>query len=174
MELVEPSVRYKDSFIEAVREFRDENNIRASQYRGLDFAALQNDFESFCREQSEHSEGKHLPDGYVPESVYWLVDGGRYIGRVSIRHRATPQLLQIGGHIGYDIRPSQRRKGYGSRMLALALPKAKALGHERVLLTCDETNVGSRKVIEKNGGVFENRVPNPEGGPEKLRYWIKL
>ena len=78
------------------------------------------------------------------------------------------------GHIGYDIRPSKRKQGYGSKILELALPKAKELDIERVLLTCDETNTGSRRIIEKNGGVLENQVKNPETGVDKLRFWIDV
>jgi predicted acetyltransferase len=173
MELAEPARIYKDSFIGAVREFDTERSVRATQYQQLDLRALEKNFEVFCQEQRGHAEGKHLPDGFVPESVYWLVDGTVFIGRISIRHRLTPQLLQSGGHIGYDIRPTQRRKGYGSVILRLGLERAAALGLERVLLTCDETNDASRKIIEKNGGVLEKSVA-VEGGPNKLHFWITL
>ena len=73
------------------------------------------------------------------------------------------------------IRPtSERNKGYGKKMLSLALPKAKALGLNRVLITCDETNLGSRKIIEENGGVYEDSVSQGDGLPPKRRYWIDL
>ena len=114
-----------------------------------------------------------MPNGYVPETRLWLIEDGKYIGSVNIRHSLTPHLLGVGGHIGYNIRPSMRNKGYGTAILRLALPYARALGLERVLLTCDETNIGSKKIIEANGGVLENKVSNPAGGPDKLRYWIQ-
>ena len=100
--------------------------------------------------------------------------GGEFIGRVSIRHALTEHLLAVGGLIGYDIRPSKRGQGYGNKILELALPKAKELGISRVLITCDVTNAASRKIIEKNGGILENQVPNPETGVDKLRYWVDV
>ncbi len=110
----------------------------------------------------------------MPFSTFWLVDDGRFIGQANIRHRLNDHLMQIGGHIGYDIRPSMRGKGYGNAILGLSLGKAKELGIERALLTCDERNVASKKIIEKNGGVFESRGPNPEMGHDVLRFWIDI
>ncbi len=169
MELVRPSVKYKDSYLAAVREAQQEGRKAES-----DFKLAEKDFEQFVMELNEHAEGKHMKEGYVPETVLWLVEEAEYIGRVSIRHRLNDHLLKLGGHIGYDIRPSMRKKGYGMLILQLALPKAKELSIDRVLLTCDDCNIASRKIIEKNGGVLENQVPNPEGGPDKLRFWIEI
>jgi len=82
--------------------------------------------------------------------------------------------LEVGGHIGYDIRPSKRKQGYGNKILELALPKTKELGIHKALLTCDEPNTGSQKIIERNGGVLENVVDNPETGIRKMRFWITI
>ncbi|RJQ34792.1 GNAT family N-acetyltransferase [Candidatus Parcubacteria bacterium] len=169
MRLVRPDTKYKDSYLAAIREAQAEG--RKTEF---DFDLAENHFERFVRELNEHAEGKHMKEGYVPETVLWLVGGMEYIGRVSIRHRLNDHLLKLGGHIGYDIRRSMRNKGYGTMILKLALPKAKELGIERALLTCDKTNIASRKIIEKNGGVLENKGPNPEGGPDKLRFWIDI
>lgn len=169
MELVQPSVRYKDSYLESIREAQAEG--RKTEF---DVELAEKDFERFVRELNERAEGKHLPEGFVPETVYWLVGGGEYVGRLSIRHRLTAHLLKIGGHIGYDIRPSKRQQGYGTEILRLGLMEAKKMGLERVLLTVDEGNIASRKIIEKNGGVLENSVPNPETGINKLRFWITI
>lgn len=109
----------------------------------------------------------------MPHTTLWLVDNGAYIGTVDIRHKLTESLENYGGHIGYDIRPSQRGKGHGRTILALALPKARELGITRVRIMCDEHNVASRKVIEKNGGVFVDKGVNPENGHATLRYWIE-
>jgi len=86
----------------------------------------------------------------------------------------TSELERLHGHTGYEIRPSQRGRGYGTAILKLALPKAKEIGLNRVLLTCDETNIASRKIIEKNGGVLETKEENPATGVDKLRFWISL
>jgi len=96
------------------------------------------------------------------------------IGRVTLRHQLTEWLLKAGGHIGYDIRPSKRRIGYDSQILALVLPKARELGLTRVLVTCDETNIGSMKIIEANGGELEHVLEIAAGQPRVLRCWIDL
>ncbi len=175
MHLVLPSVEYKKSFIEAVREFQEEEpNETTRRYFKYSVPEFEANFDTYVQELKAETLGLGLPVGYVPNTLYWLTDGDEYIGRVTVRHRLNEHLESIGGHIGYDIRPSRRKQGYGSKILELALPKAKELGIKRVLITCDETNLGSRRVIEKNGGVFENKVPNPETGIDKLRYWITL
>ena len=169
MELVSPSTRYKDFFLPAIPE------IRAYKLNSsINFDLAESDFEAFAQGLNERAEGKRLPEGYVPDSIFWLIDNGEFIGDVRIRHRLTDHLLQVGGHIGYYICAAKRRKGYGTQILRLALQKAKELGIDRVLITCDETNVASRRIIEKNGGVLEDKRPNPEGGADKLRFWIQL
>ncbi len=119
------------------------------------------------------AEGKYLPTGYVPNTFYWLVEGEHFIGWLDIRHRLNDNLLKIGGHIGYAIRPSGRQKGYGSEILRLGLEKAKELGITRGLLTCNGDNCASIKIIEKNGGVFEDTAIT-NTGIVKRRYWIVL
>src|SRR3569832_418771 len=170
MELVEPSATYKDSFIAAVKEYQSETplNSRHEYYRALSLQNLSDDFVAYIERVLNAEKGIGLPPGYVPQSDFWLVDQGNYIGRVSIRHTLNEDLLNLGGHIGYDIRPSKRSLGYGTKILELALPKAKELGIEKVLVTCDETNIPSRKIIEANGGVLEDKRPNPHGGSDKL------
>lgn len=99
-----------------------------------------------------------LPEGYVPDTALFGFVGAEIVGRLSIRHTLNDFLLKIGGHIGYGVLPPFRRKGYAKEMLRLSLPVAKELGIKRALVTCDETNLGSIKVIESNGGVLENTV----------------
>jgi len=94
-------------------------------------------------------------DGYVPQTVLWWADGDEYLGRVNIRHTLNRGLLWRGGNIGYEIRPRARGRGHATAMLAAALPLAAALGIREARIDCDVTNVASRRVIEKNGGVFE-------------------
>ncbi len=97
--------------------------------------------------------GPYPPDGgYVPQTILWWVAGNEYLGRLTIRHRLTPQLMLRGGHIGYEVRPGARRRGHATAMLAAALPLAATLGVDPAHIDCDEDNVASRRVIEKNGG----------------------
>ena len=97
---------------------------------------------------------------------------GRIVGMIDLRHRLNDFLAEFGGHIGYSVRPDERRKGYAKRMLELVLQEARARGLKRVLITCDDDNEGSARTIEANGGVFE-RMAKMDG--EVLRrYWIEL
>lgn len=179
-ELVAPDVRYRLSFVTGVQEFRaagDEN------FAGLLMVPPVGDFagETVTSEQLADPDcfaafitrlhqladpDALLPDGIVPSTQLWWVDGTEYLGRLSIRHSLTPSLLDFGGHIGYGVRPSARRRGHATAMLAAALPVASRLGVDPALLTCDATNVASRKVIEAAGGVLEDQRG------EKLRFWL--
>ena len=113
-------------------------------------------------------------DGLVPDSTYFCLDTERsiFVGAVNIRHYLSEGLLLSGGHIGDGIRPSERGKGLGTRMIALALDKCRELGIERVLMCCDSDNFASARTIEKNGGVLENVID--DGGAPVKRYWITL
>jgi predicted acetyltransferase len=106
------------------------------------------------------------PAGYVPDTLLWLSDGAEWLGRLSIRHELNEMLLEVGGHIGYDVRPSARRRGHGTEMLRQALPMARQLGIDPALVTCDVDNIGSRKVIEANRGRLEDERHG------KLRFWV--
>lgn len=140
-----------------------------------DFAlgwAKEDSFETYVLKNEQWARGENLPQGYVPAGFYVAVVGGEVVGRVSIRFQLNDFLAKVGGHIGYGVLPSQRRKGYATRMLALALPIARQQGVEHALITTDLDNVGSRKVIERCGGVFESIGDHPEYGAPKRRYWI--
>jgi predicted acetyltransferase len=106
------------------------------------------------------------PAHHVPQSTWWLVEGDVYLGRISCRHVLNDWLLEYGGHVGYEVRPSARRQGHATAMLHAVLPHVAALGIDRALLTCDATNIASRKVIEAAGGTLEDQRG------EKLRFWV--
>lgn len=164
--LVVPDARYKESYLAALTETHAEGRV-------IDSESLmpEADFTEFVQKLRSQSKGENLPDGFVAHTEFWLVDGGEYIGGLDIRHTLTDHLREIGGHVGYSIRPSKRRRGYGKLILKLGLEKAKAMGFPKVLVTCDVTNAGSRKIIEGNGGLLENVIPNP-GHPDKARFWV--
>jgi len=179
-ELVAPDVRYQLSLLAAVEEFLAAGEER---FAGLMTIPPVGDFggESVTVEEL-HDPGRfaayttrlrqladrhtELPDGIVASTQLWWVDGAEFLGRLSIRHSLTPWLLEFGGHIGYGVRPSARRRGHGTAMLEAALPVASRLGIDPVLLTCDATNLASRRVIEAGGGVLEDQRG------EKLRFWV--
>lgn len=102
----------------------------------------------------------------------WIVEGDRILGAISLRHGLNHFLINVGGHIGYGVRPSERRKGLASWALALILDEARRLGLPRVLITCRLTNVASARTIEKAGGVFEDE--RGAGDDRVRRYWIAL
>ncbi len=117
------------------------------------------------------SRGDGLASEFVPwTDLYGVVDGV-VVGRVSVRHRLTEGLLQVGGHIGYGVRRAYRRRGYATELLRAGLSVAHELGIDRALVTCDDDNVGSATVIERCGGVLEDTRPMSGGSP-KRRYWV--
>lgn len=121
--------------------------------------------------------GKNLPYGWVSCTYLWLVMRGYFLGEISIRHDLTDNLLRFGGHIGYRMRSEERRKGYGVKMLRLTLDYIdEVFGFKKVLITCDDDNVGSIKVIEKNGGILLDKITNLIDGQETItrRYWVSV
>lgn len=125
---------------------------------------------------NNEKEGINLPPGRVPSSLYLLMDKDRVIGSVSIRHtlEGSKFLSTYGGHIGYGIRPSERRKGYGTLALRLALEKCLELGLDNVMVSCKEDNIGSAKIIENNMGTLSKIEYSPEEGCNLKIYWINV
>lgn len=167
--LTEPSLVYKDSFIAGTRESQAEG---LELYINLD--KISENFGAFLQRLRNASKRANVKSDRVPMSDFWLIDGDEYVGRLSLRHELNEALLLWGGHIGYQIRPSKRRRGYGKEILRLGLIKAKESGLSRVLVTCDEDNIGSRKIIEYNGGQLENIVEVKDSPVRKMRYWIDI
>lgn len=174
-ELSPPTVRVRRSFLAAMAEFRGEGRGDAadetmigSEIREFGHSwSSPEGFTSYVRWlRAQALEDSPRPEGYVPSTTLWWVNGEDYLGRIAIRHRLTARLREVGGHIGYDVRSSARRRGCATAMLRAALPVARTLGIESALVTCDVDNVASRKVIECNGGVLEDQRG------DKLRFWV--
>lgn len=168
LKLIRPCEDYLASYSEAIRE---DAELRPEAERIFD------DADAILLNAYKAERGIDVAPGYASETILWLVDETHFIGEVGIRHTLTPELLRYGGHIGYEIRCSECRKGYGTRLLAMALPYCRdVLGLRRVLITCDDDNIGSRRIIEANGGVLENKVVNviDRGTILTRRYWIDL
>lgn len=132
------------------------------------------DFAAYLEKVTDAARGVNLKPDRVPENEFWLADGDVIVARSKLRHRLNAALEIEGGHIGYDVRPSARRSGYGTSVLRLTLEKAVSLGLKKVLLTCDADNFGSAKIIEKNGGKFAGEQISKVSGKPILRYWIKI
>lgn len=172
VKLIEPRETLRDALADFLAEFGDD--FRSVDGLGwVPEVPLARMVERF----HENAQGIHLPEGWVPSSVYWLMrDDTTILGMLCLRHWLNERLRQHGGHIGYAVRPSERGKGRATRMLALALEKARQRGLERVLLTCNQANRASARVIEKNGGVLEAQRPIMLRGEPRMScyYWIEL
>lgn len=174
-ELSSPTVRVHRSFLAAMAEFRaegrgsgDDATMIGSEIReyGPTWSAAES-FEAYVRWlRGQALEDSSRPEDHVPSTTLWWLGGVEYLGRIAIRHRLTARLRDLGGHIGYDVRPSARRRGHATAMLQAALPVARTLGIDPALVTCDVANVGSRAVIERNGGILEDQRSG------KLRFWV--
>ena len=169
IELVLPDTRYAGSWVEAVREF----GASTMHGSGLWDLTVEDATEETLAARvpgllAQSDPATVLPEGRVHSDYWWMVEDGEFVGYVAVRHALTDFLLEQGGHIGYAVRPSRRGRGHATRALALALDRARELGLDRVLLTCDEDNVASRRTIERGGGVHEDTRHG------KRRYWIEL
>ena len=174
LRLIEPSVAWEAAFVEMLQETLDAAPPRRRDWQGKELERARADFITYVGRLLDYARGRHLPSGWVPQSTYWLVRGGRVLGTSSIRHRLTPHLEHEGGHVGYGIRPGERGRGYGTQLCALTLEKARELGMRRILITCDKDNIPSARVIQKNGGLLEDERISKETGKIKQRYWFDL
>lgn len=169
LKLTEPTIHMEIAYRGYISEWENASEKivpYGSKSQGKPFA----DTVDYWREMTTP---KAYETGFVPATLFFLVDNQeRIYGAIQIRHELNENLLKIGGHIGYGIRPSERKKGYAGKMLKMALPYAKALGIEKLLITCDKDNLASAKTIINNGGILENEVL--DDGIVKQRYWITL
>lgn len=174
VELVPPTTALFDSWAAAVAEFGDGHvdgsgltapvtPDRATLDALIEKAALLSDTTA------------QLPADAVHNDLYWILDEGEVVGFLSFRHALNDYLREVGGHIGYAVRASQRRRGYASAALALGLERAREIGLDRVLVTCDDDNGPSARTIERNGGVLQDVRDQTERGHTLVRrYWITL
>ncbi|WP_434304935.1 GNAT family N-acetyltransferase [Clostridium botulinum] len=170
LELIFPSKKYEKQILDYKKEFEIESEIMHGT-AGLEKAKSLNKWFSML---TNNSKEETVAEGLVPSSTYLvirLVDN-KLIGMIDIRHRLNDYLFQFGGHIGYSVRKSERRKGYAKKMLNLALEKSKDMNIKKVLITCSKENIASAKTIIYNGGILENEISKGERITQ--RYWISL
>jgi len=168
--LVKPDLSYADEIIKYKEESLAESPI-INGSAGLDrFSSIEIWFEELKKRSCEDT----VPEGLVPSSTYLAVrEKDNYIvGMIDIRHYLNEYLTQVGGHIGYGVRKTERNKGYAKQMLKLALEKCKELKIKKVLITCDEDNIASEKVILSANAKLED-IRNVDG-ENKKRFWIDL
>jgi predicted acetyltransferase len=164
-------VRFRQSFLLAMTEFVDEGRAGDDTMVGSEIAEFGATWESdagfatYVRELRAAADRPRKP-GFVSCTTWWWTAGEEYVGRAAVRHQLTEHLLEVGGHIGYDVRRSRRGEGQATAMLRAVLPEANLLGIDPALITCDAANIASRRVIEANGGVLEDQRGL------KMRYWV--
>ncbi len=159
IELVRLTYEYRQQLSDMLTEWKAD--IEKNHTSHSPWMIFRNDFHDFKYYLENLEIKEETEDGRVPDTTLFCLDKDRniFVGAVNIRHYLNDDLLQYGGHIGDGIRPSERRKGYATAMIALALQECKRLGIDRVLMCCDKENIGSAKSILRNGGVLENEVP---------------
>lgn len=170
LSLIKPTVELKDEYLSFYKEWVDSKEDMVPWVIQKD----PSDFEAMVQFLKANEQGRNLREGRVPDSTFWLINQDkRILGAVNIRHQLTPFLLNSGGHIGYGIRPSERRKGFATKLLSLSLEKAKELGIRKALVVCDEDNTGSFKTIINNGGIPDSDFIEDDGNIIK-RFWIEI
>ena len=169
LQLVKTSIEHEAQVVAFLKEWRErEERIVPNAVDGD-----ATDFETYVRDIRARELTENIEPGWVASTTYWLTDGEELLGAANIRHELNEHLIHFGGHIGYGVKPSARGRGLATKQLELALAKAKEIGIERALITCDETNVASRQVILNNGGVPDTSHVE-EDGTVVLRFWIDL
>ncbi|EDZ57747.1 GNAT family N-acetyltransferase [Bacillus cereus group sp. MYBK77-1] len=168
--LLTPTTDLQDEYLDFYNEWKDSGETMIPWVISKD----PSNFPAMVQELLDAHNGVNLPQSWVPDSTYWLVtDNNRIVGAVNIRHSLTEHLFNAGGHIGYGIRPSERRKGYATKLLELSLEKTKKLNITRALVVCDEVNTASEKTILHNGGVRDDDFIEEDGNVVR-RFWIEL
>lgn len=171
--LIKPSEDNKDKLIEMLDEWKQD--IKTNHTNPSPRRIFRYDHHDFTNYLNQLDINEPVPAGRVPTTTLFCYDYDKniFVGAVNIRHYLDEGLLHSGGHIGDGVRPSERRKGYATAMIALALKECKKLGIERVLMCCQKDNIGSAKSIINNDGILENEVLD-EDDVLTQRYWIDL
>lgn len=159
---------------EQVMAYREEFLAIDSRMDGTCALNEYDDFDAWLANVRAYSAPETTPAGKVPATQYLALDENEHlVGMVNLRHCLNDYLLEFGGHIGYSVRPADRKNGYAIQMLKLALDEAKALGLDRVRIACDRYNIASAKTIQANGGVLDGERYDPQDGTLTQRYWIE-
>lgn len=168
--LLTPTTDLQEEYLDFYNEWKDSGETMIPWVISKD----PSNFPAMIQELLDAHNGINLPESWVPDSTYWLVtDENKIVGAVNIRHSLTEHLFNAGGHIGYGIRPSERRKGYATKLLELSLEKTKELNITKALVVCNEVNTASEKTILHNGGLRDDDFIEEDGNVVR-RFWIEL
>lgn len=173
--LKEPTIDDKDEIIKMCEEFRNSSDEYKFEGLGNFKDVVSDNYEEFLNNCEKNKHIDKINPNFANQTTYILIDeSGHVYGGGNLRHELKGNLINIGGHIGYGIRPSERGKGYGPIQLRLFLEKAREKNIERTLLTCRENNIPSAKTIEKCCGIKDKSVPSMYEGIMESRYWIDI
>ena len=165
VKLLQPSTDKKAAFLRMAQDWLDHGNDR--------YRLAVEDFDAYLARLRQFSDAAQVPNGWVPGTEFWLEDEtGEIVACVRLRFWLTPSLEVEGGHIGYDVRPSARGRGFGTAALRLVLPEARRRGIERVRITVDSDNLPSIAIIERNGGLLAGEVTSERTGKAIKQYWV--
>lgn len=164
----------EESWQNQILAYRTEFQQRGEVLHGCAGLGQAPSFAAWLQAVRDNSREETVRDGLVPASNFLAVRqaDNRLIGFIDIRRRLNESLFQFGGHIGFSVRPCERRQGYAKEMLSLALSKCRAYGLRRVLITCRKENIASARTIQSCGGILENEFFKE--GELYQRYWITL
>lgn len=165
LKLEAPSTDLRAAFLDMAADFAAHAESR--------YVDASQDFDGFLQRIAYEEQDRALAPGRVPGSQFWLLSDGRLLGCSRLRHGLTPELEYEGGHIGYDVRPSARGRGFGTSLLSLTRERAATMGIARVRITCDVDNRASIRVIEKNGGILDAIVPSRMRDKMICQYWVE-
>ncbi len=170
--LLKPSDRYA----EEIRAYRREFLENDSSMDGCGSLRHCEDPLAYLAECEKYTVPETVPEGRVVATQFFCIrkSDNRLVGMIQVRHTLNEYLASYAGHIGYSVRPGERRKGYATAMLKAVLPYCKEIGLTKVLITCIDGNIGSEKVIRHNGGVYESTVYEAEKNCSLKRFWITL
>lgn len=172
--LENPSLSRKEEVKEYIEEhFKYNSNIAGDS--GLEEDYL--NYEEWLKKMELFSNQETCPSDICVGREYFLIreEDNKLVGMINLRWNLNEWMLTNGGHIGYGVRPTERRKGYNKISLYLCLLKAQELGLDKVLLTASDNNLGSVKTIEALGGILENKIPDYEDETILMgRYWINV
>ena len=170
--LMRPTAEYAKQIMECKREYLAAN----SSMDGCGPMRRTDDAMEYIEKCTLEENPETCPAALVPATQFMLVrkEDNKVLGFLQVRHRFNDYLSKFGGHIGYSVRPSERRKGYAKKMLKMALPFCREIGLDKVLITCADGNIGSEKTILANGGIYESTVYEPNGDRNLKRFWITL